>query len=361
MAQPQRPCDIARRTRLLAERALRVPTAKEAPVPAPDIQDLNMSEGVDLSGMQLIDDLNVIDEQAFLKHGEKVLDKFDEALAKGRGNHVIDGDLTFDDYGRRPKSKKQTAKAKLLHQQRLKDGSYRPVRNSGVWKDRDGKIGIVYLSWADLASGKDIAWEGLPPGLQNLGIWASQQLFAECPCRLEKKKKGIDPRHEMYRELSDVLGVECLCNKDIPPPSPLLGMTEGNPALQNKIRQAWQERVKARCQRDSVGVSPGYLDGKEWTESELEVLGQEDFEPVDEVDEDDDVVEDVGDSTGDPNDPTRLGSSDAEVRFGSVLEPSSPNLEPDFGSVLPLVPGPEPDAASGPQSVRSGSNAVRTL
>lgn len=39
-------------------------------------------------------------------------------------------------------------------------------------------------------------------------------------------------------------------------------------------------------------------------------MAQEDFETVDEVDEvidDDDIVEDVGDSTGVPNDPTRLG------------------------------------------------------
>ncbi|KZS98712.1 hypothetical protein SISNIDRAFT_461703 [Sistotremastrum niveocremeum HHB9708] len=53
--------------------------------------------------------------------------------------------------------------------------------------------------------------------------------------------------------------------------------------------------------------------------------------------------------------------SDAEVRFGSVLDPSSPNREPDFGSVLPTAPGPEPDLASGSQSVRFGLNAVRTL
>lgn len=42
-----------------------------------------MSEGLDLSGMRLVED--VIDEQAFLEHGEKVLDHFDAALAKGRG------------------------------------------------------------------------------------------------------------------------------------------------------------------------------------------------------------------------------------------------------------------------------------
>ncbi|KZT31151.1 hypothetical protein SISSUDRAFT_1038656 [Sistotremastrum suecicum HHB10207 ss-3] len=113
----------------------------------------------------------------------------------------------------------------------------------------------------------------------------------------------------MYRHLSDVLGVECFCNKEVPPTGPLLGMTEGNVDLQNKIRQVWQERVEAQCQRDSVGVSPGYLEGKEWTDNELKVLAQEDFETVDEVDEvidDDDIVEDVGDSTGVPNDPTRL-------------------------------------------------------
>lgn len=53
--------------------------------------------------------------------------------------------------------------------------------------------------------------------------------------------------------------------------------------------------------------------------------------------------------------------SDAEVRFGPVLDLLGPNREPDFGSVLHKLPGPEPDVASGPQGVRSGSNVVRTL
>ncbi|KZS91553.1 hypothetical protein SISNIDRAFT_467489 [Sistotremastrum niveocremeum HHB9708] len=67
----------------------------------------------------------------------------------------------------------------------------------------------------------------------------------------------------------------------------------------------------------------------------------------------------VGGDGGDSNGGDRVQRSespatvsDAEVRFGSVLDLSSPNLEPNFGSVLPPAPGPEPDAASGPQSVR---------
>ncbi|KZT31612.1 hypothetical protein SISSUDRAFT_1038321 [Sistotremastrum suecicum HHB10207 ss-3] len=295
----------------LASWVVKLPSARQAPVCVPNICDLDMSDGIDLDGMRLFEDINnvddnIVDERVHLEHCEQMLNHFETSVLNNpNGNHIIDGNLTFDDYGRRAKSKKQTARASKLHESRLKDGSYREVTRSGVWKDRDGKTGIVYLSWADLASRDKIHFHGLPPALQNLAVWSSQHLFAECPVYVKSK----DPRHEMYQKNPDVVGTECICHTL---PRDWRGKDKDDD--DSRMRRAWQERIQGNCERQSINIAPGYLDGREWTEEEEKILAQDyddvpDLLPLDDdddnedEDEDEDEVEEViaGEETPTPS------------------------------------------------------------